>query len=70
MLTLLYIGVLFAVLVTAVVVHAVATAPEGYEDQGGFHVMAARGGADAAKPSSTALSRRAPRELPPVVLTR
>jgi hypothetical protein len=70
MFTLLYIGILLAVLLTAVVVHAVAAAPEGYEDQGGFHVMAAGGASDAAMPSSTTLSRRAQRELPPVVLTR
>lgn len=70
MLTLLIIGILIVVLAGAVTVQAAVTAPEGYEDNLGFHVVSAPdGGATTAGQAGLEL-KAGERDLPPLVATR
>lgn len=70
MLTLLFIGILIVVLAGIVTVQAAVSAPEGYEDHLGFHVVSDRRD-DVSKDASAGRKMTADeREMPPFVATR
>jgi hypothetical protein len=70
MFTLLYIGILIVVLAGIVTVQAAMTAPEGYEDQSGFHVVSAHRDGVADDALADRELKVADRKIPRLVVTR
>jgi hypothetical protein len=70
MFTLLFIGILIVVLASVVTVHAAVTAPEGYEDSLGFHVVSAPDDAVKAVGQADRELKAGEAELPPLAATR
>ena len=67
MITLLCIGILIMVLAAIVTVQAAVTAPEGYEDGLGFHVVASRPDGVTSEVQAMTAEKR---EIPPFAATR
>lgn len=70
MLALLYVVAVFAVTATVVTVRALLTAPEGFEDQLGFHAVYPPDEDDHCASPDREESKRSPEDMPPFVAAR
>ena len=70
MLTLLYIGIVFVVVVAAVAIYAVLSAEDGFEDGFGFHAVFPTWIPELSDLAGTAASETPTEAFPPLAATR
>lgn len=70
MFTFLFIGILVSVVAVAVMIYAVATAQEGFEDNLGFHALERDESSPEASRANGMTPKSADRDLPPLAAAR